>query len=64
MPVHKSKGLGFPLVYISHLGDHLARNRVNGDLSYNSEVGYGLRYVNELARTKRTTLVQTAVKLR
>lgn len=64
MTVHKSKGLGFPLVYVAHLGESLSKKGRSGDLSYNRELGYGLRYLNEMARTQRGTLMQSAVKLK
>ena len=64
MTIHKSKGLEFPTVYVMGLGGPLLRRAQTRALSLHGEIGFGLGYVNEKARTRRTTLLQGAVALR
>ncbi len=64
MTIHKSKGLEFPTVYVMNMGRSMLRQSGGGPLSVHGEVGFGLTYVNEEARTKRSTLLQAAVALR
>lgn len=64
MTIHKSKGLEFPTVYVMGLGGPLLRRTQTRTLSLHGEIGFGLGYVNEQARTRRTTLLQGAIALR
>lgn len=51
MTIHKSKGLEFPTVYVMGLGGPLLRRTQTRTLSLHGEIGFGLGYVNERART-------------
>ncbi len=64
MTIHKSKGLEFPTVYVMNLGRSMFGRGSTKIISVHGEVGFGLEYVNEQARTKRTTLLQGAISLR
>lgn len=64
MTIHKSKGLEFPTVYVMGLGGPLLRRTQTRTLSLHGEIGFGLGYVNEQARTRRTTLLQGAIALK
>ena len=64
MTIHKSKGLEFPTVYVMNLGRSMFGRGSGKIISVHGEVGFGLEYVNETARTKRTTLLQGAISLR
>jgi len=64
MTIHKSKGLEFPTVYVMNLGRSMFGRGSGKIISVHGDVGFGLEYVNEQARTKRTTLVQGAISLR
>ena len=64
MTIHKSKGLEFPTVYVMGLGGALLRRSQTRSVSIHGEIGFGLGYVNETARTRRPTLLQGAVSLR
>lgn len=64
MTIHKSKGLEFPTVYVMGLGGPLLRRTQTRTLSLHGEIGFGLGYVNERARTRRTTLLQGAIALK
>ncbi len=63
MTIHKSKGLEFPTVYVMGLGGALRRRTATRALSVHGKIGFGLGYVNEKVRTKRTTLIQGAIDL-
>jgi len=64
MTIHKSKGLEFPTVYVMNLERSLSGRPSGSNLSVHGDVGFGLGYVNENARTKRPTLMQGAIALR
>ena len=64
MTIHKSKGLEFPTVYVMNMGRSMFGRPAARTLSVHGEVGFGLGYVNEEARTKRATLLQGAIALR
>ncbi len=64
MTIHKSKGLEFPTVYVMNLGRNMFGRASGKKISIHSEVGFGLEYVNEKARTRRSTLLQGAISLK
>ena len=64
MTIHKSKGLEFPTVYVMNLERNLFGRPAAGSISVHGDVGFGLGYVNETARTRRPTLMQGAIALR
>jgi len=64
MTIHKSKGLEFPLVFVMGLGGTLTRRNPIGYLSMHPELGVSLQYVNPIARTKRHTLLGSAIAMR
>jgi len=64
MTIHKSKGLEFPTVYVMNLGRSMFGRGSTRAISVHGEVGFSLGYVNEQARTKRSTLLQGAIALR
>lgn len=63
MTIHKSKGLEFPTVYVMNLGRSLFGRAQSRALCVHGEAGFGLEYVNEEARTRRSTLLQGAITL-
>lgn len=64
MTIHKSKGLEFPTVYMMGLGRSLTGRAASKSISIHGDIGFGIGYVNEKARTKRTTLIQGAIDLK
>lgn len=64
MTIHRSKGLEFPTVYVMGLGGSLLRKSQTGSVSMHGDVGFALNYVNEKMRTRRATLLQSAISLR
>ncbi len=63
MTIHKSKGLEFPTVYVMGLGRAMLGRAATRAVSVHGAIGFGLQYVNEEMRTKRTTLLQAAIAL-
>lgn len=64
MTIHKSKGLEFPVVFVMGLGGSLLRRGGGSALQMHSKLGVSLPYINEKARTKRATLLGSAISLR
>ncbi len=64
MTIHKSKGLEFPTVYVMNLERGLFGKANTSNLAVNGDVGFALGYVNEEARTKRPTLLTSAIAMR
>ncbi len=64
MTIHKSKGLEFPTVYVMNLERSLLKAGAGSKMSIHGDIGFSLGYVNEEARTRRTTLAQSAIDLR
>ncbi len=64
MTIHKSKGLEFPYVFVMGLGQNLHHRQDAGILSMHPRLGVALKYINEDARTKRTTLLAHAIAMR
>ena len=63
MTIHKSKGLEFPTVYVMNLGRRMFGQAQTKAISVHGQMGFGIGYVNEEMRTKRTTLLQGAIAL-
>ena len=63
MTIHKSKGLEFPTVYVMNLGRSMFGRAQTRAVSVHGELGFGIGYVNEEARTRRSTLLQNAIAL-
>ncbi|NLO86747.1 MAG: helicase-exonuclease AddAB subunit AddA [Clostridiales bacterium] len=64
MTIHKSKGLEFPTVYVMGLGRKLTGKAATKSISIHGDIGFAVGYVNEHARTKRTTFMQSAIELK
>ena len=60
MTIHKSKGLEFPVVYMTGLGNalHMAEK---AKLCVHKELGIGILYVSPELRIKRKTMAQRAI---
>lgn len=61
MSIHKSKGLEFPVVFVSGLGRQFNRQDSRGQMILHSEYGAGLEYADPKKRVKKTTLYKKAV---
>ncbi len=64
MTIHKSKGLECPVVFVMGLGGSLHRRGPGKRLAMHPRLGVAMEYRNEAARTKRDTLLGSAIALR
>ena len=63
MSIHKSKGLEFPVVFLSNTGKHFNMQSIKTDkiLIHNS-LGLGMKYINHEIQVEYDTNAKTAVK--
>ena len=61
--IHKSKGLEYPVVFVSGCGREFNRQSLYGDVIINKELGIGVNYYNTLTRKKNNSLAKEAIKL-
>jgi len=64
MTIHKSKGLEFPFVIVGNLGRRFRMDKNEKGLSFDSEAGIGLPYIDPSRRYWRSTLIQRAINSR
>ena len=62
MSIHKSKGLEFPVVFVSALGRQFNRQDSRGRMVVHSDYGVGLEYVDDAAGVRKSTLYKKAVE--
>lgn len=55
MSIHKSKGLEFPVVFVSCLGKKFNNNETKSQILFHSELGLGTNFLNEALRLKKNT---------
>lgn len=61
MSIHKSKGLEFPVVFVSGLGKNFNRQDVRSKMVLHPELGMGLDYMDGEKRIKAATIVKKAI---
>ncbi len=61
MSIHKSKGLEFPVVFVSGLGRKFNRQDVRGVMVLHPELGMGLELRDGESRRKSATIAKTAI---
>ena len=61
MTIHKSKGLEFPIVFVSGLGKSFNQKDSTGKIILHSELGIGADYIEPENRIKDTTLIKEAI---
>ena len=64
MTIHKSKGLEFPIVFVSGLGKSFNTQELKSDLVIHSDLGLGLVEKTKSPRTKRPSLVRNEIESR
>ena len=64
MTIHKSKGLEFPIVFVSGLGKGFNTQELKSDLVIHSDLGLGLVEKTKSPRTKRPSLVRNEIESR
>ncbi|MCI8628494.1 MAG: helicase-exonuclease AddAB subunit AddA [Firmicutes bacterium] len=62
MTIHKSKGLEFPVVFVSDMAKNFNMKDLNKDILLDYDMGIGLNYMNLEERAKYTTWSKEAVK--
>ena len=62
MSIHKSKGLEFPIVFVSGLGKQFNQQDARASLSMHPDLGVGADWVDANMRTKTPTLLKKAVQ--
>lgn len=62
MSIHKSKGLEFPIVFVSGLGKQFNETDARSRLIMHPEFGIGCDYVDPELRTRRATLLKRAIR--
>lgn len=61
MSIHKSKGLEFPIVFVSGLGKNFNRQDVRNRMVLHPEFGLGLDCMDGVRRIKSTTIAKQAI---
>ncbi|WP_027633107.1 helicase-exonuclease AddAB subunit AddA [Clostridium hydrogeniformans] len=62
MSIHKSKGLEFPVVFLSGCGKQFNDLDLKGQILYHEELGFGPDYVNYDDKFKFPTIAKEAIK--
>ena len=64
MTIHKSKGLEFPVVFVSDMGKNFNISDLKKDVLLDNTIGIGIDYMDLEQRAKYTTWAKEAVKLK
>ncbi|NDO45605.1 helicase-exonuclease AddAB subunit AddA [Clostridium sp. MD294] len=64
MTIHKSKGLEFPVVFVSDMGKNFNISDLKKDVLLDHKIGIGVDYMDLEQRAKYTTWAKEAVKLK
>ena len=64
MSIHKSKGLEFPVTFISGCAKNYNEMDVNASIVMDDENGIGINYIDSVNRTKATTLIKEAIRFK
>ena len=64
MSIHKSKGLEFPIVFLSGTGKQFNMQDLNKDILLHQDLGLGPKYINYKRNIQYFTLAREAIKLK
>lgn len=64
MSIHKSKGLEFPVVFLSCTGKQFNLQDLNENIILHQDLGFGPKYINPEMRVEYTTLAKEAIRLK
>ncbi|MBQ8804627.1 MAG: helicase-exonuclease AddAB subunit AddA [Tyzzerella sp.] len=64
MSIHKSKGLEFPIVFVSGIGKGFNTQDAKGSIVVHPELGVGLDAIDTVRRTKAPTLLKRMIQKR
>ena len=62
MSIHKSKGLEFPVVFLSSTGKQFNLMDLNQNILLHQEMGIGVKYINYERQVQYDTLTKTAIR--
>ncbi len=63
MSIHKSKGLEFPVVFVSMLGKQFNMMDIRENVLLNDRLGLGPRLIDPVLRTRHTTIMREVIKI-
>ena len=63
MSIHKSKGLEFPVVFLSCVGKQFNLQDLNESIILHQDLGFGPKYINAEKAIEYTTLAKEAIRL-
>ena len=63
MSIHKSKGLEFPVVFVSGMGKQFNLSDFNGDLCVSADNGLGIKYVDIDKRIKYPSFYHAVIRM-
>ena len=64
MSIHKSKGLEFPIVFLSGTGKQFNMQDLNESILLHQDMGFGPKYINYERKIEYSTLAKEAIKLK
>ena len=64
MSIHKSKGLEFPIVFLSGTGKQFNMQDLNESILLHQDIGFGPKYINYERKIEYSTLAKEAIKLK
>lgn len=64
MSIHKSKGLEFPIVFLSGTGKQFNMQDLTQDILLHQDIGFGPKYVNYERKIEYNTLAKEAIKIK
>ncbi len=62
MTIHKSKGLEFPIVFISFLGKNFNMKNLNDKILLDKDLGFGNKFIDVKRRTKINTIAKRSIE--
>ena len=63
MSIHKSKGLEFPIVFLSSTGKKFNLRDLNTPILLHQDIGLGVQYIDSEKRVEYSTLAKEAIKI-
>ena len=63
MSIHKSKGLEFPVVFLSGTGKKFNMQDLNNPVILHQDIGFGLKYIDTDRKIEYDTLTKDAIKI-
>lgn len=64
MSIHKSKGLEFPVVFLSGTGKGFNLRDLNEPILLHQDIGFGVKYIDEERKIEYSTLAKEAIRIK